>query len=140
MTAADYISHKGIVKEIKAHSLIVSIITTSGCASCEIKGVCNASEMTEKEVEVAIDNANDYKLHQAVTVAMKKNMGLQAVWWGYLLPFLLVLGSLIGISVVTDNQGLAGLISLALLIPYYIILYYSRSRMKNKFNFFLIEE
>ncbi len=136
---ADYISHKGIVKEIKAQSLVVSIITTSGCASCELKGACNASEMTEKEVEVFVNNADDYKLHQAVTVAMKKHLGIQAVWWGYILPFLLVVGSLIGISVVTDNQGLAGLISLALLVPYYIVLYYSRKLMKNKFNFFLID-
>lgn len=136
--SADYISHPGIIKEIKDNSLIVSIITTSGCASCEIKGACSASEMTEKEVEVAREKGQEYHRNQAVTVAMNKGLGLQAVWWAYLLPFLLVMGGLIGFGSITNEQGIVGILSLALLIPYYAILYLTRQRMKNRFAFYLV--
>jgi len=36
---------------------------------------------------------------------------------------------------ITDNEGLAGLVSLGMLIPYYFLLYVTRVRQKEVFNF-----
>lgn len=138
--AKDYISHPGIIKEIKDNSLVVSIISTSGCASCQLKGACSASETTEKEVEVAKNTHQHYQRHQKVVVAMRKGMGMRAVWWAYILPFLLLLTSLFTLNYYLGNEGLAGLISLAILVPYYVLLHLSNKKLKRQFNFFIIDE
>lgn len=55
--------------------------------------------------------------------------------YGYFLPFILVIISLLIIYKITKNQAVAGLISLTILIPYYIILYFLRKKMKSSFLF-----
>ena len=66
---------------------------------------------------------------------MKETTGIWAVLLGYFFPFLVVLAGLIIFSVAGMNQGLAGLLSMALLAPYYFLLYLFRSYIRKKFTF-----
>lgn len=135
MTAQkDSIEHSGIITKIDDSTIYISIIAESACASCHAKGMCNVSEMTEKIVEVSNHNY-DYKVGETVTVVLEKALGMKAVFYGYFLPFLIVLSSLIILIATTGHEGLSGLVSIGLLIPYYIALNFNKDKLKQKFEF-----
>jgi len=70
-----------------------------------------------------------------VNVIGRISQGYRAAFFGYLLPFLVVFITLIlGVSL-TKNEGFSGLLSLAVLVPYYAILYLFRNKIKRSFDF-----
>ena len=132
---ADDIKHDGIVTKIDDRNVYVSIVTQSACSSCHAKGACNITELKNEIIEVVKTQGKEYNPGDRVQVYMEKSLGTKAVFLGYLLPFLLVLATLIIMLSLTSNQGLAGLVSLGVLIPYYLILYAKRKVMKKTFVF-----
>ena len=60
---------------------------------------------------------------------------MKALFYGYLLPFVLMLTSLILFYETTGNEAVAGLVALSILIPYYIVLYFFRNTLKRAFKF-----
>ena len=133
--AVDTIRHAGIVRKADDQKIYVSIVAQSACASCQVKGACNITGLNEEIVEVATPPGSDYKTGDRVNVSMEKSLGARAVVLGYLLPFVLVLATLIISLEITSNQGIAGLVSLGILIPYYLVLYLNKNLMKRTFVF-----
>ncbi|NMD00776.1 MAG: SoxR reducing system RseC family protein [Bacteroidales bacterium] len=133
------IDHPGIVKEIRdKKTLIVSIISTSACNHCSSKEACSlslSSEVKEKEVEVSVQNADDYKPGQSVMVVMNQKNGILAVVLGYIVPLFLLLASVFVVYGVSHNEAWAGLSGLLILVPYYLALYFLKSRIKKQFQF-----
>ncbi|MGE0089261.1 MAG: SoxR reducing system RseC family protein [Bacteroidales bacterium] len=136
MSVSESIEHKGIIDSINGNKISVSFIALSGCASCHAKGYCSTSEMKEKSVEV-YDFSNLYKVGDEVTVVLKQSLGLKAVWLGYILPFILVITALIILSQITNSEAISGLGAIAILIPYYLILFLFKNRLKKTFSFFI---
>jgi len=128
------IRHKGFVKEIRDNSLIVNIINESACSACHSKGACTVADYQDKEIEIT-SFSKTYLLGQEVTILFKESKGIAALFFGYLLPFLLVLFSLIIMNAVSENELASGLISLGILVPYYITLYFFRPYLKKVFKF-----
>ena len=123
-----------MVKEVTDTSVVVSIINQSACSTCHANGACTVADVQEKEIEI-LPNGRNYKAGEEITVLLKESQGFQALFYGYVLPFLLVLFTLIITSAVTNNEFLAGLLSLGILIPYYITLYFLRDNLKKVFKF-----
>ena len=65
----------------------------------------------------------------------KESKGFTALFYGYVLPFLIVLITLVVVISITNNELYGGLLSLSVLIPYYIILYLFRHQLKKVFKF-----
>lgn len=128
------IKHKAFVKEIKEESVIVTVITRSACSQCHVKGACNISDIKEKEAEIAY-TGNNLLTGQEVTVVLKELNGLKALFYGYLFPFILILLTLVIVYAVSGNEVTSGLVSLGILIPYYITLYFLRDYLKKVFKF-----
>ena len=128
------IKHSGFVKEVKGSSLIVNIINQSACSSCHAQGACSVSDFQDKEIEVA-NVGGFYSPGQEVTVVFKESQGFTALFYGYILPFVLVLLTLIIAVSLSNNELTGGLLALAILIPYYITLYFFRHLLKKVFNF-----
>lgn len=128
------VTHTGIVKAINDQGIKVGIIVQSGCASCEIKGSCNMSEQTDKELEINCD-PQFYQIGQKVIVKLKSAQGMNALFLGYVLPFLVLLTVMIVASNLTTDEGIAGISALVSLIPYYVILYLFRNSIKKKFTY-----
>lgn len=133
--ATDTIRHKGVIHNVDEHYNYVSIVQQSACASCQVKGACNVSELNNEIIKIPKSSNEEYKIGQQVNVKMEKSLGTKAVMLGYFLPFLLVLISLIVLINVMSSEGLAGLFSIGLLIPYYFILYMVRNRLNKTFVF-----
>lgn len=131
----DVLTHKGTIKNIDAHSYFVSIISQSACSSCHSKGVCSVTEMQEKMIEVSRKPGESFDIGDTVEIIMNKSMGTKAVLIGYIIPFVLLLITLIAAFKLLDSEGLSGLISLSILILYYLVLYFLRDRLKKTFTF-----
>ncbi len=128
------VKHPGFVKEVRDKSLLVSIINQSACSACHANSACTVSDMEEKEIEIT-EFSKSYIPGQQVTILFKESSGFSALFLGYVLPFIILLATLIISLEITDSEGISGIISLLILIPYYIILYFSRHYLKKFFKF-----
>lgn len=128
------ILHAGIVQEVSENKITVIIVNASACSSCHASGACLASDLKEKEIEISHFSG---KFHpgQMVNVVGHISQGYRAAFYGYLLPFFVVFITLIIVFSLTKNEGIAGLLSLAALGPYYIILYFFRNKIRRSFDF-----
>lgn len=132
------IKHSGTIRHIDAEKLIVVIHTVSACSSCHEKGACGISEQKDKEVELKPIPGREYAIGDLVEVKISRTAGLRAVLWAYLVPFAVLMTTLIVVWNITGNQELAGLLSLASLIPYFFILYLLRKRIAGRFSITLV--
>ena len=128
-----YIEHTGIVKNADSKSVMVSITSGTACSGCHAEGSCSISGKEEKIIEVP----GEYKLSAGdmVTIIMQKSMGYAAVIYGYVVPAVLMICSLIILLLISGNELASGLISIGILIPYYLILYLFRTSINSKFKF-----
>lgn len=128
------ITHKGIVTTLSEKTITVSILNESACAGCHAKGSCSAADMKDKEIEINRP-AGHFTIGQQVVVAGKMSQGFKAMFLGYLLPFVVVLVTLVitTLSGLPDSQG--GLLALGSLVPYYAVLYALRNKIKKSFEF-----
>jgi sigma-E factor negative regulatory protein RseC len=112
--------HPGVVSRINRGSVVVTLDQNIHCESCRAKGACGVSDRASKEVEVR-DPGGQYKLNDPVEVILARQAGHRAVFWAYVFPFLLVLLTLVSASFWMP-EWVAGVLSLLVLIPYYLIL------------------
>ncbi len=92
------------------------------------------ADVKEKEIEISRFRGN-YLPGQEVSVVFRESLGFTALFYGYVLPFILILILLISVFYVTNNELAAALSALGILIPYYITLYFFRGFLKKIFKF-----
>lgn len=129
------INHDGIVQRKGDNNVIVAISVTSACAGCHSEASCNLSGKEEKIIEV--HGRYNVEPGDAVTVLMKQSMGYAAVFLGYILPLIVVIVSLITLVAMKIPEFTAGIISIAILLPYYIVLFFFRKKINKQFTFTL---
>ena len=130
------ISHSGIVESIEDGCVKVRIVQTSACAACKVAGYCNAAESKEKIVDVFGDaTAKELAVGQQVTVTTSGQVAAKALMWGFGLPFVLMVAVLVLVLWLTGSEGKAALSGLAALVPYYILLWLLRNRMRQQLSF-----
>ena len=134
MSTGNAIEHTGVIEDISDNGIRVRFTSFSACASCHAKGVCSASDMEDKEIVVP---NTGYDLHTGdfVSITMKASLGTKAVLIGYVYPFIVLLTILLILNGIGMSELKAGLISLATLVPYYIIVYQLRNRLERTFGF-----
>ena len=134
--AADEVSHDGIVKRIEGDKVFVSIIAKAACLSCQMNNSCSTSELSEKLIEVNRYDVN-FTVGENVSVALKETSGIKALMIGYMIPFILMIVTLIIVGEFTENEIIIGLSSLGILAPYYFSLFVLQDFLKKQFSFFV---
>jgi sigma-E factor negative regulatory protein RseC len=129
------ISHSGIIDNIEGNCIKVRIVQTSACASCKVASHCNASESKEKMIDVFCDSVAEYKIGQQVTVSTSGQVAAKALLWAFGVPFVLLMVVLVLVLLLTGNEGWAALGALVALVPYYIILWLLRDKMREQLAF-----
>lgn len=129
------INHEGLVQKADDRSVTVSISVESSCSGCHAEGTCSLSGLEEKVIEIS--GKYNVKPGDRVTIFMKQSMGYTALLLGYLFPLLSVIIVLIVLISAQVPELVAGICSLAILIPYYIILFLFRKYVNEKFTFTL---
>ena len=135
MKNTETISHEGVVTKITDDELEIKILAQSACAACHAKSACGMGEQAEKILTVPRPKDRAFDLNQRVNVRMAIGQGNKAAILAYLIPIVLLLAVLFACLGFGLNEGLAALISIVALVPYYIVLYLSRDKLKEKFEY-----
>lgn len=136
MSSSDCVEQKGIIEEVSNGIAKVNITSFSACATCNAKAACQTSESASKIIDVHIYD-NTYQKGDLVKVSMKRVLGLKATLLAYVLPFAIIILSLIIFTQIGMSESISGLISLLLLVPYFLIIYLLRDSLKKTFQFTL---
>ena len=129
------ISHDGVVDSTEGNDVVVRITSYAACNGCHARGACNVTE--EKEKYMRIKAIGVFDPGEKVRVVLAQSLGFRALFLGYILPFLMVLTALLIASATGVSELVAGLISLSVLLPYYIGLKLFRGKLDRQFSFFL---
>ena len=111
----------------------IKILAQSACAACHAKSACGMGEQAEKTLTVPRPKDKEFHLLQKVNVTMAIGQGNKAAVLAYLIPILLLLAVLFVCLGLGVNEGLSALISIVALVPYYIVLYLRRDKLKKQF-------
>ena len=132
---ADIIKHRGIVEKVEGSHVVVRIVQTSACAACSAKGLCNATESKEKQVDVYEAGAS-YRIGEEVVLCGSTSMGMRAVFLAFGIPMLLLLFALFVTMRVTDGDALvSSLVALFAVVPYYLVIYFMKDKLNKTFSF-----
>ena len=94
-------------------------------------------DQAEKILTVPRPKGKEFALNQKVNVRMAIGQGNKAAILAYLIPIVLLLAVLFVCLGLGINDGLAALISIVALVPYYIILYLKRDKLKKQFLYII---
>ena len=129
------VEHTGIVKKHDNRFVTVQITSLSACSGCHAEGACTVSGKKDKTIEIA--GSYNLKEGDCVTVQMEKSLGYSAVVLGYLIPFIVVIASLIVFLALKVKESYAGIIALLSVVPYYFFLLLYKNKINKKFVFSL---
>jgi len=135
MKNEETISHEGFVAKITDDELEIKILAQSACAACHAKSACGMGEQAEKILTVPRPKDRTFDINQRVNVRMAIGQGNKAAILAYLIPIVLLLAVLFVCLALGMNEGLAALISIVALVPYYIVLYLKRDQLKKRFEY-----
>lgn len=131
------ISHEGVIASMSEDRVTVKITSYAACTSCHAKGACNmAGGEEEKLLHIQVPDP-DFRIGERVRVIMAQSLGFRALFMGYVLPFLLVLTMLLVMTAAGSDELIAGLASLAVLVPYYAGLKLMSGKIDRQFSFFV---
>lgn len=133
----DCIIKSGIVESIEDKYLKVRIHNESACSMCYSKGVCTSLGSGERTVDVENDHKHNIQTGDKVDIQMISSSGMMAVLYGYILPFLIMIITLVIVSNFL-NEAFSAITSLLILVPYYFTLYTFRKKLKKYFRFTLV--
>lgn len=131
------IKHAGVVDGVEGECVRVRILQSSACSACKVAAHCNASETKEKIIDVMDADASHYQKGGQVMVVADTAVGFRASLYGYLLPLILMVVTLVGVLAATHSEGLAALSALGILMPYYVLLFLMRNKLRNRLSFTL---
>ena len=129
------VSHDGIITNINGDEVEVKILSKSACASCNIKGACNMSEMKEKVIVIPRPKDKDLSIGQNVMVSMGLGQANKAVIFAYVIPTIILFSMIFILNYFKIEEGINALISIGSLIPYYLILFLFKKKIKRKFEY-----
>lgn len=131
------IKHAGVVDGVEGECVRVRILQSSACSACKVAAHCNASETKEKIIDVMDADASHYQKGDQVMVVADTAVGFRASLYGYLLPLILMVVTLVGVLAATHSEGLAAVSALGILLPYYVLLFLMRNKLRNRLSFTL---
>ena len=126
------IAQKGTVEHVTNQFITVRVHREASCGQCGARTLCYMGEGTERVFEIR-DFDSGIQTGDQVAVQITRSMGNKAVVIGYLLPFILMISVMLILNAMGYSEGVTGLLSLSSLIPYYLVLYLIRNRLRKTF-------
>ncbi len=136
MDSSPCIEQKGVIEEIVNGYAKVRISSFAACANCFAKASCGIPEGTTRHIEVPV-REEVFSEGESVLVNMKRTMGMKATLIAYIVPFVLVITTLLILTSFHITELFSGLISLLVLLPYFIGLYFFSDHLRRSFIFTL---
>ena len=135
MNSSSEISHRGKVVSITPEITRVEIVSESACGACHAKGLCSLGDAKVKVVELPTSGWSDIKVGDEVDVVLKASMGHKAVFLAYLIPLVILVTALLGLTSAGVPELWSGLAAIAAVAVYYFCLWLMRGRLRNEYIF-----
>lgn len=134
---SDKTRYQGIVTAIHEDTVRVRIMESAACEGCKAKAVCNSSEKKEKFIDADLSSSspNTYNIGDRVSLTVSTALGMKAVWLGFGIPLALLVGGMIVAASLLQDEAMAALMGIAVLIPYYIGLWIFKPKLCEQFRF-----
>jgi sigma-E factor negative regulatory protein RseC len=131
------IKHSGIIVNIDKNVVFVEIVSLSACASCKSKSMCEISGNKEKIIEVSVQNPEKYHIEEPVSIVMQEQLGLKAVLLAYVMPLLVCLVALFGLSAISNSELIYGGGAILAAALYYLALRQFSDKLSKEFVWYL---
>lgn len=128
------VAHEGIVEKVSGMQVRVRFVAHSACSACHARGVCSISNSEEKFVDV-LNTLPGLKEGDHVEVLLEQKQGFKAVWYGYGLPLIVLLGVIFTGYAITGREGFSALMGLGSLVPYYLVVFLFRKQITGSIEF-----
>lgn len=119
----------------KDGSVQVKILSRSACAQCHARGMCTALEMAEKIINAVPVSRDSLQIGDTVVVMMEEKLGWKAIFYGFFLPFIVMVAVLFFSYALGSGEIKSALYGIGSLIPYYLLLYVFREKIEKNFVF-----
>ena len=130
MQSDNTIEHEGIVASISGDLMKVQMQRSSACGACHAKGVCGTGD--DQEMTVHVKSGESYHPGEHVKVIIRQGLAMKAVFLSYVMPLIIVIVSLFVLSYFAP-EGIAGLLSILALVPYFLFLKFSNQKLEKNF-------
>ena len=132
-------THDGTIVAVRPGMVDVQIVATSACAACAAHAKCGFAESKNKTVSVPLTQSHNnaitqYSVGDPVLVRIDQSRGMLAVWIAHILPAILMLGAIVGLSAAGVAEGLVALVALGVLGLYILLLYLLRHHVEGRFT------
>ncbi len=131
------LKHEGVISKITKEGIVVSLKGNINCEGCKAQSACGVSESNDKEITI-LSSDNSFKLNDTVDIVLERHLGLKAVFWAYLFPFIVMMFVLI-ISSYFFSEWIAGILSFSVLVPYYFMLFIFNNKFKKAFKLSILK-
>jgi sigma-E factor negative regulatory protein RseC len=132
---AKLLEHTGVVSEVGEKMVEVEFITESACGDCKARGLCGVDEGDRRFVTVWEPLAEYFTVGERVMIGVSEVMGMKAAVYAYIIPFFILLGSLLLTTSLGWSEVAAGLSSLGVMCLYYVVLWTLRHRIEKEIVF-----
>lgn len=131
--------HPGTVTAVKPDSVTVQIESVSACASCQAHSRCGFAESKTKTLDIPTQSLSHsatrpLAVGDPVIVTIDHSRGLLATWWAYVLPAVLLIAVVVGLSLAGFSEPFVILLSFATLGLYILTLYLLRKKLDSRFT------
>ena len=130
----DYLEHPGIVNKITESGCEVSVMVGDACQDCHAKSVCSTSGQQQRLIFVS-QAPKHLKTGYRVVVIMRSSLGVRAVIIAYLIPFVVLAGTLLISLEFGLNEALAALTAILSTAFYFLILWLFRDKIERTIDF-----
>ncbi|MCX7697461.1 MAG: SoxR reducing system RseC family protein [Bacteroidales bacterium] len=125
----------GVIKYVDSEKVVVSLIRTEACGTCQVKNACHNMNGNVQDIEIPIQAPVNYKTGDKVEVVISEGKALLAVVLSFIIPVVLLLLFFFLLQHFYFNEGMSALIAVGITTVYYLFLYFVRSGLKKTFHF-----
>lgn len=132
----DTIKHIGVVESVEKTLIKVRMAQPAACSSCEAARHCHASESKMKIIDAyASSLSHPFRAGQEVEVVGRSAQARRAVVLAFVIPFILLVSALATGILLGWSEPVAALMGISVLVPYYLLLFLFRERLRSQFRF-----
>ena len=136
MTDTCTVSHEGNIIAVNGSHVRVKIEAVSACDGCHARRSCGAADRRERIIDAVPNDPNELlQPGDPVIVSMEERLGMVALFYGFFLPFIVMLAVLLAAYLLDQSETVMALAAIGSLVPYYLVLFMIRKKIEKNFIF-----
>ena len=114
-----HITKNAKIIKVEPCGLTVEIEGQEACGGCALKGRCGSEGCKKSVYSFQLKDTTSYHIGDTVELVISETNGFLAVFWGYILPLMLIVTVLSAALYLDQSEIRSGIYGIIVLIPYY---------------------